>query len=47
MSFDYELPDNDGDGVDDRWDQCLDEAENYNGFADNDGCGLDKTHFET
>ena len=24
--------------VDDRWDQCLDESENYNGFADTDGC---------
>ena len=34
----YQLPDNDNDGVDDRWDQCLDEAENYNGFADTDGC---------
>ena len=30
--------DNDNDGVDDRWDQCLNESENYNGFADNDGC---------
>jgi len=28
----------DNDGIDDRWDQCLDEAENYNGFADDDGC---------
>ena len=36
--FSYSLPDNDNDGVDDRWDQCLDESENYNGFADNDGC---------
>ena len=30
--------DNDNDGVDDRWDQCLDEPENYNGFLDFDGC---------
>ena len=36
--FSYQLPDNDNDGVDDRWDQCLDESENYNGFADTDGC---------
>jgi len=32
------LMDNDNDGIDDRWDQCLDESENYNGFADTDGC---------
>ena len=25
-------------GVDDRWDQCLNERENYNGFLDFDGC---------
>ena len=36
--FSYQLPDYDNDGVDDRWDQCLDESENYNGFADTDGC---------
>ena len=24
--------------LDDRWDQCLNESETYNGFADNDGC---------
>ena len=26
------------DGVDDRWDQCPEEPENYNDFADTDGC---------
>ena len=36
--FSYQLADNDNDGVDDRWDQCLNESENYNGFADTDGC---------
>ncbi|MDO7721901.1 MAG: thrombospondin, partial [Nitrosopumilus sp.] len=36
--FSYSLPDNDNDGVDDRWDQCLDESENYNGVLDTDGC---------
>ncbi|NQY07695.1 MAG: outer membrane beta-barrel protein, partial [Flavobacteriaceae bacterium] len=30
--------DTDGDGIDDRWDACLDEPENYNGFLDTDGC---------
>ena len=34
----YQSLDNDNDGVDDRWDQCLDESENYNGFLDTDGC---------
>ena len=34
----YESIDNDNDGVDDRWDQCLNESENYNGFLDRDGC---------
>jgi hypothetical protein len=32
------MMDNDNDGIDDRWDQCLNESENYNGFADTDGC---------
>ena len=34
----YQSIDNDNDGIDDRWDQCLDESENYNGFVDTDGC---------
>ncbi len=34
----YCFPDIDGDGIDDRWDQCLGYPENYNGYADWDGC---------
>ena len=34
----YQSLDNDDDGIDDRWDQCLEESENYNGFLDTDGC---------
>ena len=34
----YQFPDTDGDGIDDRWDQCLNEPENYNGYLDWDGC---------
>ncbi|RMW33111.1 MAG: thrombospondin, partial [Candidatus Nitrosomarinus sp.] len=34
----YQSLDNDMDGIDDRWDQCLTERENYNGFLDFDGC---------
>ena len=34
----YTFPDADGDGIDDRWDQCLTEKENYNDFLDTDGC---------
>ncbi|MDC4215022.1 MAG: thrombospondin, partial [Candidatus Nitrosopumilus limneticus] len=34
----YQSLDSDKDGVDDRWDQCLDEAENHNGILDFDGC---------
>ena len=34
----YQFPDTDGDGVDDRWDQCLNEPENYNDYLDKDGC---------
>ena len=34
----YQFPDADNDGIDDRWDQCLDQAENYNGYLDKDGC---------
>jgi len=34
----YAFPDADGDGIDDRWDQCIDEQENYNGYLDWDGC---------
>jgi len=30
--------DADRDGVDDRWDQCLNELENYNDYLDTDGC---------
>ncbi|MEC4848914.1 MAG: thrombospondin type 3 repeat-containing protein, partial [Nitrosarchaeum sp.] len=35
---DYKFPDADGDGIDDRWDSCLDEKENFNGYLDWDGC---------
>ena len=38
ISTKYQSIDNDNDGVDDRWDQCLDESENYNGVLDTDGC---------
>ena len=34
----YSFPDADGDGIDDRWDQCIDEPENYNDYLDHDGC---------
>ena len=30
----YIFPDADGDGIDDRWDACLDEPENYNNYLD-------------
>ena len=36
--FLYIFPDADGDGIDDRWDACVDEPENFNGFLDTDGC---------
>lgn len=31
-------PDTDGDGIHDLDDECADQSENYNGFADDDGC---------
>ena len=34
----YTFPDADGDGIIDRWDACVDEPENFNGFLDEDGC---------
>ena len=34
----YTFPDTDGDGIEDRWDQCIDDAENYNNYLDWDGC---------
>ena len=30
----YTFPDADGDGIDDRWDACIDEPENYNNYLD-------------
>jgi len=38
QSTGYQFPDADNDGMNDRWDQCLDQAENYNGYLDRDGC---------
>ena len=32
------FPDTDGDGIEDRWDACIDEPENYNDYLDWDGC---------
>ena len=32
------VPDMDGDGITDSYDNCVDEPENYNGFEDTDGC---------
>jgi large repetitive protein len=39
-SFDPSLaePDEDGDGIYDKNDSCIDEAEDYDGFEDTDGC---------
>ena len=34
----YIFPDSDGDGIEDRWDACIDEPENYNDYLDTDGC---------
>ena len=34
----YTFPDTDGDGIEDRWDACIDEPENYNDYLDWDGC---------
>ena len=34
----YQFPDTDGDGIEDRWDQCIDEPENFNDYLDRDGC---------
>ena len=34
----YTFPDSDGDGIEDRWDTCIDEPENYNDYLDHDGC---------
>ena len=34
----FTFPDTDGDGIDDRMDACIDEAENFNGYLDWDGC---------
>ena len=34
----YTFPDTDGDGIEDRWDSCIDEPENYNDYLDHDGC---------
>ena len=34
----YTFPDTDGDGIEDRWDACIDEPENYNDYLDHDGC---------
>ena len=31
------FPDTDGDGIQDRWDACIDEPENFNGILDWDG----------
>jgi hypothetical protein len=28
----YTFPDTDGDGIEDRWDSCIDEPENYNDY---------------
>ena len=30
----YIFPDADGDGIDDRWDACDDEPENFNNYLD-------------
>ncbi len=30
--------DSDGDGIDDAWDSCIYDAENYNNYLDSDGC---------
>ena len=34
----FAFPDTDGDGIDDRMDACIDEAENFNNYLDWDGC---------
>ena len=35
----YTFPDTDGDGIEDRWDSCIDEPENYNDYSRSwDGC---------
>ena len=34
----FSFPDTDGDGIDDRWDSCIDEPENFDGYLDWDGC---------
>jgi hypothetical protein len=34
----YQFPDTDGDGIEDRRDQCITLPENYNGYTDWDGC---------
>ncbi len=34
----YQFPDADGDGVEDRKDQCINDPENINGYLDWDGC---------
>ena len=34
----FAFPDSDGDGIQDRKDQCVDEPENFNGYLDWDGC---------
>ena len=38
MILQYVFPDTDGDGIEDRWDQCIDEPENHNDYLDWDGC---------
>jgi hypothetical protein len=37
-AFAVETVDTDGDGIEDRWDACIDEPENYNDYLDWDGC---------
>ena len=33
-----EIPDSDGDGIEDRRDKCIDKPETYNNYRDGDGC---------
>ncbi|MBA0908849.1 MAG: thrombospondin type 3 repeat-containing protein, partial [Nitrosarchaeum sp.] len=34
----YQFPDTDGDGIEDRWDSCVNQPENFNSYLDKDGC---------
>jgi outer membrane protein OmpA-like peptidoglycan-associated protein len=38
FAFEPSMPDADGDGIPDAWDQCPQEAEDRDGFEDSDGC---------